>query len=73
MSVDKGVELDDEKNLEIKETLEATAALALKGKKGESLDKMLKALTSPAVCGALVALGVMLFVRLPKEQQQQVR
>ena len=61
ISVDKGAELDDEKNLELKETLEATAALATKGKKGEALEKMLIALTTPAVVGALVALGAMLF------------
>ena len=61
ISVDKGAELDDDKNHELKETLEAMAALATKGKRGESLEKILKALTSPAVGGALVALGVMLF------------
>ena len=61
ISVDKGAELDDEKNIELKETLEATAALATKGKKGDALEKMLIALTTPSVVGALVALGVMLF------------
>jgi len=61
ISVDKGAELDDEINLELKESLEATAALATKGKKGEALEKMLIALTTPVVVGALVALGAMLF------------
>jgi DNA-binding XRE family transcriptional regulator len=60
ISVDKGAELDDEKNLELKDTLEAMAALASKGKRGTALEKVLVALSSPAVIGALVALGVML-------------
>ena len=60
ISVDKGAELDDEKNLELKDTLEAMAALASRGKKGNALEKVLVALTTPAVMGALVALGVML-------------
>ena len=60
ISVDKGAELDDEKNLELKDTLEAMAALATKGKTGAVLEKVLVSLSSPAVLGALVALGVML-------------
>ena len=62
-SVDKGAEFDDEKNHELKETLEATAALATRGKKGEVLEKMLKALPTSALIGALVAAGAAFFVQ----------
>lgn len=63
--VDKGAELEEESNFEIKDTVETVAASALKGKKGVPLDKLLmtllKSLTSPGVISALTSLGIMLF------------
>jgi transcriptional regulator with XRE-family HTH domain len=63
--VDKGAELEEENNCEIKDTMETVAASALKGKKGVALDNLLivllKSLSSPAVIGSLASLGVMLF------------
>jgi len=63
--VDKGAELEDESNIEIKDTVETVAASASKGKKGAALDKLLiallKSLSSPAVISSLASLGIMLF------------
>lgn len=63
--VDKGAELEDESNFEIKDTVETVAASALKGKTGASLDKLLiallKSLSSPGVIRALTSLGIILF------------
>lgn len=63
--VDKGAELEDESNFEIKDTVETVAASALKGKRGESLNKLLvallKSLASPGVISALTSLGIILF------------
>ena len=63
--VDKGAELEDESNFEIKDTVETVAASALKGKRGESLNKLLvallKSLASPGVISALTSLGIIFF------------
>ena len=60
--VDKGAELEDEKYLEIKDTVETVAASAATGKKGAPLDKIFMTLlkATPGIAGALTALGIML-------------
>ena len=59
--VDKGAELEEEKYIEIKDTVETVAASASNGKKGEPLAKLLiTLLTSPGIISAVTALGIML-------------
>lgn len=60
--VDNGAELEEEKYLEIKDTVETVAATAKTGKKGTSLDKVFMTLlrATPGIASALTTLGIML-------------
>ena len=60
--VDKGAELEDEKYVEIKDTVETVAASASAGKKGDTLDKIFRTLlkATPSIVSTLTALGIML-------------
>lgn len=60
--VDKGVEIEEAKYLEIKDTVETVAASASKGKRGAPLDKLLNTLLKslPGIVSALIALGIIL-------------